>query len=402
MRLEPLRQRRLRLVSQPQPGELDQHASQPRIAGLGHALLALDTAAAPRRRRKSRIGGKLAAVGEVPVKSLRPENGRKVGAHRLQGQQHRHRIRRRRLTCKLSGHSQQRILLGLHSLDLLEQKFEPIELTADLRLQMRRQLSSVPGAQGLKPRPPIAPQRRVFGDALGEQKALDPVHMRDPLGDQCLALATKPAAVLFLGRGRNHHRADPWLAALVGQKSPQQRLAIEPVRLGAPSPSRRRDRGGIDHVALNAFLLQNAVQPEPIQPRLLDRDDQIGLARLGRRLALQVRKQLHQLSNVTSREAALGHLLALAGRQRRHQPHRTAQFQRYKNCAKLCADSGRSVGTMIEQHCRLQVEWFCNLSLASDLVAIHSPWNLRRFAPRNDEFGGGLLTKTAPSPRRRS
>jgi hypothetical protein len=33
---------------------------------------------------------------------------------------------------------------------------------------------------------------------------------------------------------------------------------------------------------------------------------------------------------------------------------------------------------MIEQHRRLQVGWFCNLSLASDLVAIHSPWNLRR------------------------
>jgi hypothetical protein len=38
---------------------------------------------------------------------------------------------------------------------------------------------------------------------------------------------------------------------------------------------------------------------------------------------------------------------------------------------------------MIEQHRCLQVEWFCNLSLASDLVAIHSPWNLR-FA-RNDD-----------------
>src|SRR3982074_881849 len=37
---------------------------------------------------------------------------------------------------------------------------------------------------------------------------------------------------------------------------------------------------------------------------------------------------------------------------------------------------------MIEQHRCLQVEWFCNLSLASDSVAIHSPWNLRRFPPR--------------------
>src|ERR1700738_4422971 len=31
-----------------------------------------------------------------------------------------------------------------------------------------------------------------------------------------------------------------------------------------------------------------------------------------------------------------------------------------------------------------RVSGFSNLSLASDLVAIHSPWNLRRFAPRND------------------
>jgi hypothetical protein len=33
---------------------------------------------------------------------------------------------------------------------------------------------------------------------------------------------------------------------------------------------------------------------------------------------------------------------------------------------------------MIEQHHCLQVECFSNLSLASDLAAIHSPWNLRR------------------------
>src|SRR5205807_248589 len=78
------------------------------------------------------------------------------------------------------------------------------------------------------------------------------------------------------------------------------------------------------------------------------------------------------------------------------QPIRTAQFQRHKNCAKLRADSGRSVGRMIEQHRRLQVEWFCNSSLASDLVAIHSPWNLRRFAPRND----GVTRPSVPLPRR--
>src|SRR6202022_2743659 len=79
MRLEPARQRRLRLVSQPQPGELDHHTSQPRIAGLGHALLPLDAAAAPGRWRKSHISGKLAAVRKVPVKPPPTESGRNWG-----------------------------------------------------------------------------------------------------------------------------------------------------------------------------------------------------------------------------------------------------------------------------------------------------------------------------------
>ena len=105
--------------------------------------------------------------------------------------------------------------------------------------------------------------------------------------------------------------------------------------------------------------------------------------RLGQ--GLELRKQRQKLGRIARRDAVLGHLLALAGRQRRHQPIRTAQFQRHKNCGNMRADSGQSVGRMIEQHRRLQVEWFCNLSLASDLVAIHSPWNLRRCAPRNDE-----------------
>ena len=63
--LEPARQGRLRLVTYPQPGELDHRGPQPRIAGLRHALLVPDAAALPGRRRKARIGGDLAAVGEA-------------------------------------------------------------------------------------------------------------------------------------------------------------------------------------------------------------------------------------------------------------------------------------------------------------------------------------------------
>src|SRR5258708_33081106 len=111
-------------------------------------------------------------------------------------------------------------------------------------------------------------------------------------------------------------------------------------------------------MALNAVLLQNTVQPEPVQPRLLDRDDRIALRRPDPRLAPEVCQQLHQASNIAGRDAMLGHLLAFARRKRRYQPIRTTQFQRHKNCAKLRADGGRSVGRMIEQHRCLQVEWF--------------------------------------------
>src|SRR5207302_8185239 len=78
----------------------------------------------------------------------------------------------------------------------------------------------------------------------------------------------------------------------------------------------------------------------------------------GLRLAPELCELLHQAGNIAGSDAVLGHLLAFARRKRRYQPIRATQFQRHKNCAKLRADSGRSVGRMIEQHRRLQVEWF--------------------------------------------
>src|ERR1700754_5082085 len=152
------------------------------------------------------------------------------------------------------------------------------------------------------------------------------------------------------GEGATTIAQDPWLTAFVRQKRPQQCLAIQPVRLGPPAPARCRNRGRVDHVALDPLLLQHAVDPEPIQARLLDRNHRIVLAGSRLRLAFEVCKQLEKLRSIASRDAVFGHLLALAGRKRRHQPIRTTQFQRYEDCAKLRADSGRSVGRMIKQH----------------------------------------------------
>ena len=167
----------------------------------------------------------------------------------------------------------QRVPLGLHRLDLLEQQFEPIEFAADLGLEMHRQRAAIARLQLVKPLPPIATQRLVAGYALGEQQSFDPVDMLDPFVDQHLALAAETAAVLFFGRWRLDHRAHPRFAALVRQQRAKQRLAVDPVGLRPPPPTRCRNRGRIDDVAFDPFTLQHAVNPEAVQPGFLNDDD---------------------------------------------------------------------------------------------------------------------------------
>ena len=41
--------------------------------------------------------------------------------------------------------------LGLHRLDLLEQQFQPIEFTANLRLQVIRQPATIAGQERIQP-----------------------------------------------------------------------------------------------------------------------------------------------------------------------------------------------------------------------------------------------------------
>ena len=61
--------------------------------------------------------------------------------------------------------------LGLHRLDLLEQQFEPIEFTADLRLQVSRQQATIAGLELIQPLPPVAAQRLVVRISPGRTAA---------------------------------------------------------------------------------------------------------------------------------------------------------------------------------------------------------------------------------------
>ena len=53
-------------------------------------------------------------------------------------------------------HGEQRIPLGLHSLDLRKQQLEPIKFATNLRFEMQGQGPAVAGLQHIQPLPPIA------------------------------------------------------------------------------------------------------------------------------------------------------------------------------------------------------------------------------------------------------
>jgi heme oxygenase len=90
-------------------------------------------------------------VSEEP---FRPEDGGELRSDTLDVEQH----RRRR--CDLL-RGKQHVPLGLHRLDLLEQQLQPIEFTANLRLQVIRQQATIAGLKRIQPLPSVAAQRLV-------------------------------------------------------------------------------------------------------------------------------------------------------------------------------------------------------------------------------------------------
>ena len=120
---------------------------------------------------------------------------------------------------------------------------------------MQGQGPAVAGLQRIQPLPPIATYRLVAGYALGEQQSFDPVDVLDPLHDQHLALTAKPASVFIFRRWQPHHRANARFPALVGEQRANQSLAVDPVGLRPPPPARCCNRGRINNMAFDPFIL---------------------------------------------------------------------------------------------------------------------------------------------------
>ena len=291
----------------PEPGEFDHGGPQARISCLGYALLAVNRATLPGCWCQTGIRGHLPAIFEMAEKAFGIERIGKFWTYPSQGHKHRH-LRGYRIA--LLPWCDQSVAIGLDCLDLVDEKFEQIQFAADLRPEVLRQLAPVAGPQFVEPCAAIPPQRLVAGNPLREQQALDAVDVFGALADQRLALAADPASVLLLGCRHPHHRANPRLATLVGQKRAHQRLAVNLIGLGAASAPRGGNRGGIDDPTLDVFGDQRTVNPETIQASLLDGDNPKVLARPRTRLLRQRRKALQQPRYIARPHRMLRQLLA--------------------------------------------------------------------------------------------
>jgi hypothetical protein len=69
----------------------------------------------------------------------------------------------------------QRVPFSFHRFDLREKQFEPIEFTANPRLQMFGHGTAIARLQVFQPQPAVAPQRLVIADPLREEQSLDSV-----------------------------------------------------------------------------------------------------------------------------------------------------------------------------------------------------------------------------------
>ena len=163
---------------------------------LRDALLAIDRPALPRRRGKARAQAATCRRLSKCLRVLRPEDRSEPGPTPWTPSN----IGRADASVCSASSS---VPLGLHSLDLLEQQFEPIEFSDKPALRCWGSMAIASSA--VQPDPPIATQRLIPGCALREEQSLDPVDVLDPFHDQHLALTANPAVIFIFRRRRLNH-----------------------------------------------------------------------------------------------------------------------------------------------------------------------------------------------------
>src|SRR5262249_18714551 len=332
--VEPAAERAVRLMPQPQPGELDRHAARPPVAGLGDALLVVRTAAAERARRQPDIARHFPPVGERPVIDLAHQRARDLDVDAPEPLQLLH-LAGRVILSRRGGESRGALLL--HGRDLPVDELEAGKLAHDLLAQLRRQSWAVGAAQRRQLRPPIAAPRAVAVDTLRRQQSLDAVAVRRALAQQSTALATRPPRVLLRDARHHHHAGVMPIAGVVPDHQPQQALDIQAIALGPTRPPVHLDTPRIHHKTLGPLRHQKAMQPKAVPPCFVARHH----ANPGPAGPLQ-RRPLSLDQRPQPQRTAGGQLgtpgTLLPRRMHPRQPAHPAQFYRSENCGNITRD----------------------------------------------------------------
>ncbi|MCL2713762.1 MAG: hypothetical protein FWD68_03980 [Alphaproteobacteria bacterium] len=175
-RSEPLRQRRIRLMAQPQPRHPKKRLPQPRIARFQPTLAAIGEHTLPRRQACKSLN--LATVFEMAgQQAFAPQHRNRFGVDALEPQQPLH-----RRICRLCGN--QRVALCLDRLDVLKHQFQSIQLTAHLVGHVLRQILSFIAAQSVKARAPICRERLIVQDPSRKKQSVDATDVAVAIPDQ--------------------------------------------------------------------------------------------------------------------------------------------------------------------------------------------------------------------------
>ncbi len=207
-----------------------------------------------------------------------------------------------------------------------QHQFEPVELTGDLRRQLRRQGPTIPRDQLRQALATIRPQRLIVVNPLGGAQSLDPVDQANALLQQRGPLAARTTRILLVRRRRADHGADLRLAAGPGHQRPQQSLGIQAVRLGPPGTAVDLQRTRVHDMAADAVRLEKAVQPEPVAAGLVAARHVRAHAGASFHAGSDAGKQVEHRLSVTGGEPMQLDLRGIGGMQR-HQPGAAAEFE---------------------------------------------------------------------------
>src|SRR5947199_6788159 len=206
---EPLTERAVRLMSQPQPGQLDRFVACARITGLADPLLMVGRSAAPRTGRQAAIAGDLAPIAEVLIEDLVGQRRRK---HRTQAFEPKQQGAAPRHLCRGGWRIRANSRLR-ERFKLLPHQHQPGMLALELGGEPRRYRLALPIALRREPDQPVAAAGVAHSHPQEPQQCLDPIGVSGLFCDQSLPLAGIAAGVLLLRARHAHDPHHPRLAA---------------------------------------------------------------------------------------------------------------------------------------------------------------------------------------------